>query len=53
MSSSTADVEDDFIFYAQQFLQSGASEVIWIPIDLALRKARENNDCDNMEYYNA
>ncbi len=39
------------MYYSQGFKQAGANEVVWIPIDLALRKARANNDCDNMEQY--
>ena len=51
VSSSSQDDRDSYLFYKQAILQTGAKEAIWIPVDLALRKAREMNDCANIEKY--
>ena len=51
VSSSSQDDKDSFEYYKNGFLQAGAKEAVWIPIDLALRQARVKNDCDNIESY--
>jgi hypothetical protein len=32
-------------------MQAGAKEVVWIPLDVPLRQARQMQDCQNIEYY--
>ncbi|CDW75645.1 cyanophycinase-related exopeptidase-like protein [Stylonychia lemnae] len=51
VSASSQDYMDTYIFYKNAFKLAGPKEVVWIPIDLALRKARQNNDCDNIQNY--
>ena len=45
VSSSSQDVADSYLFYMQAFQQAGVQEVLWIPVDLAYRKARDEGEC--------
>lgn len=51
VSSSSQDDKDSYLFYEQALNQAGAKKVLWVPIDVALRQARVNKDCDNIEKY--
>ncbi len=51
-TASSRDPYDALDFYLQVFEQAGA-KVIWLPLDAAVRRAREHGDCDNLSAHQA
>ncbi|MGY6588671.1 MAG: cyanophycinase [Wenzhouxiangella sp.] len=51
-TASARDPYDALDFYLQAFAQAGA-EVVWLPLDAAVRAARDNNACDRLADYQA
>jgi cyanophycinase len=51
-TASSRDPYDALAFYLQAFEQAGA-RVAWLPLDAAVRQAREVDDCDNLSHYQA
>lgn len=51
-TASSRDPYDALDFYLQVFEQAGA-EVIWLPLDAAVRYARQNSDCGRLATYQA
>lgn len=51
-TASSRDPYDALDFYLQVFEQAGA-EVVWLPLDAAVRRAREADQCDNLAAFQA
>lgn len=49
VSASSGDGLDSYLFHEQVFLQAGAKEVRWIPVNLAYRLAVDGGDCAKLE----
>lgn len=45
ISASSGDLFDSYLYYEQIFLQAGAAEVLWIPVNLAYRAAVDAGEC--------
>ncbi len=51
-TASSRDPYDALAFYLQVFEQAGA-DTVWLPLDAAVRKARSEEDCDNLTRHQA
>ncbi len=51
-TASSRDPYDALAFYLQVFEQAGA-RTAWLPLDAAVRNARDADDCDNLAHYQA
>ena len=51
-TASSRDPYDALAFYLQVFEQAGA-HTAWLPLDAAVRQAREFEDCQNLSHYQA
>jgi len=51
-TASSRDPYDALAFYRQVFKQAGA-RTAWLPLDAAVRQARELEDCQNLSHYQA
>ncbi|MEZ4299399.1 MAG: cyanophycinase [Polyangiaceae bacterium] len=49
VSASSGDGFDSYEFHRQVFLQAGAKEVRWVPVNLAYRLAVSAGDCEELE----
>jgi cyanophycinase len=51
-TASSRDPYDALDFYLQAFEQAGA-EVVWLPLDAAVRRARSEHNCTGLAHYQA
>lgn len=49
VSASSGDGFDSYLFHEQVFLQAGAKEVRWVPVNLAYRLAADAGDCSKLD----
>jgi len=51
-TASSREPYDALAFYLQVFEQAGA-DVVWLPLDAAVRRARQEDNCDALAHYQA